>query len=262
MSRALRVLATLAFVSQFWPESSGSDLAPSYSSAGIVNSASNQAPLSPNAIASLYGTNLAYDTASVTQSDIGSGALPTVLAGVAVYVAGMPASLYYVSPLQINFLIPANLRPGDVVVFVARQGTRGPFATVTLLTASPGLYQVDGETIVATHSDGSRVTTAASASGGEVVLFYCTGLGPTNPDVISGQISQTLAPIQMLADLRVTVGTATLGAQQIFYAGVAPGVPGLYLIQAQLPDTMPADPAVQIALGAQISPPALKMAAQ
>ena len=65
MSRALRVLATLAFVSQLWPEGSGSNLAPSYSSASIVNSASNQAPLSANAIATVYGTNMAYDVASV-----------------------------------------------------------------------------------------------------------------------------------------------------------------------------------------------------
>jgi uncharacterized protein (TIGR03437 family) len=262
MSRALRVLATLAFVSQIWPEGSGSTLAPSYSSAGIVNSASNQAPLSPNSIASLYGINLAYDTASVSQSDIGSGALPTVLAGVAVFVAGLPAPLYYVSPLQINFLIPANLRTGDVTVFVARQGTRGPFATITLLDTSPGLYQVDADIIVATHADGSRVTHTAPAAGGEVVWFYCTGLGPTDPDVISGQISPVQAPIKMLADLRVTVGAATIAPGQIFYAGVAPGFPGLYLIQAQLPDSMPVDPAVQVALGAQISPPALKMPAK
>jgi uncharacterized protein (TIGR03437 family) len=262
MSRALRVLATLAFASQLWPEGSGSNLAPSYSSASIVNSASNQAPLSPNAIATLYGTDLAYATAGVAQSDLGSGVLPTVLAGVGVFVAGLPASLYYVSPQQINFLIPANLRPGNAIVFVAREGTRGPFATVALLAASPGLYQADADTIVATHGDGSRVTRDAPASGGEVVLFYCTGLGPTDPDVINGQISPVPAPIQMLADLRVTVGGATLDAQRIFYAGVAPGFPGLYHIKVQLPDPMHADPEVQIALGVQISPPALKLPAQ
>ena len=130
------------------------------------------------------------------------------------------------------------------------------------MDTSPGLYQVDAETIVATHGDGSRVTQAAPASGGEVVLFYCTGLGPTDPDVINGQISHKKAPIKMLADLRVTVGGATIDPRQIFYAGVAPGFPGLYLIQAQLPDTMPVDPAVQIALGPQISPPALKLPAK
>jgi hypothetical protein len=86
----LRVLATPAFVSQIWREGSGSALAPSYSFAGIVHSASNQAPLAPNAIASLYGINLVYETAGVSQSDIGSGALPTVLAGAAVLVAGRP----------------------------------------------------------------------------------------------------------------------------------------------------------------------------
>jgi uncharacterized protein (TIGR03437 family) len=75
------------------------------------------------------------------------------------------------------------------MVLVARQGTRGPFATITLLDTSPGLYQVDADLIVATHADGSRVTHTAPATGGEVLLFCSTGLGPTDPDVISGQIS-------------------------------------------------------------------------
>jgi len=94
-------------------------------------------------IASLFGTDLAYSTGAVSQTDVGAGAMPTVLAGVRVFVSGMPASLYYVSSKQINFLIPSDLRAGDVPVFVAREGTHGPILTLTLTDASPGLFQVD-----------------------------------------------------------------------------------------------------------------------
>src|SRR5258706_824005 len=262
MSRALRMLATLVLGSQLWAESPGRFLAPSYSAASIVNSASYQAAaLSANTIASLFGTDLAYSTGAVSQTDVGAGAMPTVLAGVRVFVSGMPASLYYVSPKQINFLIPAELRPGDATVFVAREGTHGPILTVTLADASPGLFQVDAATIVATHLDGSLLTNDAPGKAGEVVVIYCTGLGRTNPDVIDGQIAYMVAFIRAMPDLRVVVGGTPVDTGRIYYAGVTPGYPGLYQINVRLPDRFTANPEVRVALGEQISPPGLTISA-
>jgi uncharacterized protein (TIGR03437 family) len=262
MSRALRVLATLAFGSLLGAEGSGSYLAPSYSSASIVNSASFQtAALSPNTIASIFGTDLSYGTGGVSDADIGSGFLPLTLAGVRVFVAGIPASLYYVSPSQINFLIPAELLPGNVALYVAREGTRGPFVTLTLVDAFPGLYQSDAKTIVATHADGSLVIVAAPAQGGEVVILYGTGLGRTDPDVISGQFSKMEAPIQRIGDLHVFVAGTALDPQRIQYAGAAPGIPGVYLVTVRLPDRIPANPEVRLAMGDQTSPPSITLPA-
>ena len=92
--------------------------APSYSAASIVNAADNLAgPLAPNTIATIYGTGLAYGTKWLTPDDIRGGVLPTVLpgTGVRILVGGVLANLYYVSPLQINFLVPPNLLPGASV---------------------------------------------------------------------------------------------------------------------------------------------------
>ena len=80
--------------------------------AGVVN-AGSLAPFTaswaPGELVSIYGTNLAPTTAS-------DGSLPTTLSGVQVLVNGAPAPISFVSPGQINAVIPislnANVDPG------------------------------------------------------------------------------------------------------------------------------------------------------
>src|ERR1700694_270877 len=108
---------------------------PTYSTASIVNAADNQSgPLAPNCIATIYGTGLAYTTRALAASDIRNNALPTVLpgTGLRVLVSGIPAGIYYVSPTQINFLVPANLLPGPADIQIALDGLAGPDILVQL----------------------------------------------------------------------------------------------------------------------------------
>src|SRR5947209_20253641 len=84
--------------------------APAYSSAAVVNSATATADaLAPNAIASIYGTNLSFDIQAAPQFSTLSDMLPETLAGGRVYVAGVETRVDSVSPGRINCLIP-NLR--------------------------------------------------------------------------------------------------------------------------------------------------------
>src|SRR4051812_11780421 len=77
-----------------------------YSAASIVNAATQTAnALAPNTIATVYGQNLAYASYGLTAGDVNGGTMPTSLQGVSVLVRGIPASLFYISPGQINFLI-------------------------------------------------------------------------------------------------------------------------------------------------------------
>src|SRR5260370_8912426 len=81
--------------------------APSYSAASIVNAADNLAvPLAPNTLPTIYGTGLASGTKWLTAHDICGGLLPTVLTGAGgrSLVSGRLAHLFFVSPLQTNFL--------------------------------------------------------------------------------------------------------------------------------------------------------------
>jgi uncharacterized protein (TIGR03437 family) len=258
---ALLLPATLAFGPLLYAESSGKSTAPSYSTDRIVNSATNMADaLAPNAIASIYGTNLSYGVGGAAYS--GNGYLPEFLAGVRVYVAGFPAGLYYVSPQQINFLIPSYLRPGDVDLFVGREGTAGPHVQITLHPVGPGFFQWGPGLIAATHADGRVITKLSPARAGETVVLYGTGLGSTDPAVVNGQVSMVPAQIVLLSDLRVLVAGTALDSASIFYAGVTPGIPGLYQINLKLPKPLAPDPEIRIVFGDQSSPAAMQLPVQ
>ncbi|HBY61821.1 MAG TPA: hypothetical protein DEH78_18525, partial [Solibacterales bacterium] len=121
---------------------------PTYTAAGLVNAATNlPGPLAPNTIASLYGSGLAWGTRAITAEDIRAGYLPTRLigSGATVQVARIAAPLYYVSPTQINLLVPSSLEPGDYVLQTTLDGRAGPEVKVTLQPAAPGLFLSNGE---------------------------------------------------------------------------------------------------------------------
>jgi uncharacterized protein (TIGR03437 family) len=236
--------------------------APLYSADSLVNAADNQPGfLAPNAIATLYGKNLAYGTQALAPGDIRSGVLPTVLpgTGVRVFVAGLPANLYYVSPTQINFLIPPNLLTGSVNLQLVIDGLAGPVVSVQLAPAAPALFQLDQQNAVATLADGSVLTPNASARPGDLIILYATGLGQTVPPIRYGELPTTAAPLKQLADFRVLLDGVAVDATAIAYAGVAPGYAGLYQINVMLPGLTGSNPEIRIALSDAISKPGLKL---
>jgi hypothetical protein len=73
----------------------------------VGNSASFQSTLSPGALVSIFGSNLADLTLSTTFDDTGN--FPTSAADTAVTFNGAAAPLLYVSPGQINAIVPFSL---------------------------------------------------------------------------------------------------------------------------------------------------------
>lgn len=260
MRTVLPLTAALAAVSLAVAESTLPSTAPSYSVAGIVNSASN-APdaLAPNAIATVYGTNLSYSTGSAFVVMPTAGWLPVDIDAVRVYVGGVAAPLYYVSPTQINFVIPAELRPGDVDFFTSHDGLAGPLVRITVHDAGPALYPWGQGMIASTHADGSIITKDHPAHAGETVVVYGTGLGKTDPQLATGSISMVAAQIRLLSEFQVLVAGTALQSKSIQYAGVTPGIPGLYQVNLVLPKQVGRDPEIRIAIGNQISPAGMKL---
>jgi len=83
MYRYSLLLAVLALCPMLPAESSRKSTAPAYTAASVVNSASNLADaLAPNAIATIYGTDLSYGTSQASSGNIVNRMLPSVLAGV------------------------------------------------------------------------------------------------------------------------------------------------------------------------------------
>jgi uncharacterized protein (TIGR03437 family) len=248
------LIAALALAAALCAQDSN---APNYTAAGIVNGASFATGLAPNTIVSIFGTNLSWDTQVVTASEMSGDVMPTSLGNVEVYFEGWPAYLYFVSPLQINFLVPSSLLPGTFQFWVDRQGTRGPIVTVTLQNAAPAMFQYPAGTAIATHVDGSLVSGNAPATAGEIVTLWATGLGNTIPELEDGVLPDDIQWLSRLNQFAVQINGAALDASAILYAGVAPGYAGLYQVNVQLPDPLPANPEIRLALAGATSPAGL-----
>ena len=258
MSAARLLLAALVVLPCLWPDTSGI-LLPAFSTDSIVNAANNRAAwLAPNALATIYGTNLSYSTAQVTPSSLGQGSLPFVLGGVRVFVSDFKAPLVFVSPTQINFLIPGDLLPGPATVRVDREGVTAPATRITLLETAPALFQIGPAAIAATHADGSLITPETPARSGDFAILYGTGLGRTIPDQDPGRISYLAAPIRRFSDFRVLLDGVAVPVGNVTYAGASPGFPGLYQVNVRLP-AISGTPELRIAIGEQSSQSALQL---
>jgi uncharacterized protein (TIGR03437 family) len=102
---------------------------------------------------------------------------------------GQPAQVLYASRRQINGQVPSGLKPGEVLVSVAKQPADGPQQVdrqpVTLSWNAPVILHESSGAPRIYHLDGERpITGDDPALPGEAIVAYCTGLGqPATPFV-------------------------------------------------------------------------------
>jgi uncharacterized protein (TIGR03437 family) len=191
------------------------------------------AALAPGTIVAIYGQNLAAAAAQPTTIP-----LPTTFNGTSVIVGGMEAPLYYVSPTQVNAQIPFELQPGSQYdVIVSANGALTNTQPIQLSSATPGLAAFSNGTLIAQHTDGSLVSQTSPAMAGEYLVAYLAGLGDTTVAVASGAAS----PSSPLATPSATLTLTVDGTQYpILFAGLTPGLVGLYQMNFQVPPGLPA----------------------
>src|SRR5689334_5356991 len=113
---------------------------PSYSAAGIVNASNYSAgPFAPGSVVTIFGSGLARSATSFPASDNASS-LPYELNFARVYVQDQLVPLLFVSPSQINFVMPYEQLAGPTKVRVVSDGVSGPEAVVQLADAAPALF--------------------------------------------------------------------------------------------------------------------------
>lgn len=191
--------------------------APTIGSLGLVNAASYSATsISAGSFVTLFGANLSSSTAQPS-----SLPYPTSLAGISVSIAGEKCGLTYVSPGQINFVVPSDIPPGRYIVSAGAATTEAIITTV-----SPGIFTVNGN---GTGVPLAQVT-AILPDGTQVALspYQCTttctiaamSLPPGTTDVyvvLYGTGFRSLG--------KAMVG-GTLSAD-VVYSGAVPTYPGL-----------------------------------
>ena len=231
--------------------------APFYTADSIANTAASVANFyAPNTFITIYGQNLAFVTKAITPGDINGGILPTALTGtgVRVLVNQIAADIYYVSPSQVNLLVPTILIGGAATVQLEVNGVAGPAVSIVLGATAPSLFQIDASTVLATHADGSLVTSDSPAHGNEEIVLWATGLGPTSPAAIPNQVPEIAALLTAFSQFQVLLNGVAVDHIRIAYAGVTPGYAGLFQINLILPQDVPENPEVRVATADATSP--------
>ena len=106
----------------------------------VANAASfSSTAVARGSIAIAFGTNLANTTLTAP-----SGTAPLTLGGVSVQVGGVAAGLVFVSPSQINFIVPAGVAAADLVA--VRVNNNGTFSSgrVKVADVAPGVFTANG----------------------------------------------------------------------------------------------------------------------
>lgn len=208
---------------------------------GILNAASFSPvtnSVATGEILTMYGQNLANSTMRAT-------ALPlqTSMAGVQVMINGTAAPIVDVSPTRIDAIVPYSTSGGLVQIQVVNNGTQSNAVTLYQGDCSPAVFTLtsnglgDGAIL---HSDFSVVNSSNPAKQGEVVQIYLTGLGAVSPPVADGAAAPSTPLTGTTTSYEVWIGGAFSGVQgTVQFQGLAPGFPGLYQINAQIPANAP-----------------------
>src|SRR5450759_2806848 len=209
--------------------------APSVTAANVVSAATLVAgPMSSNSWVTIFGSNLGVTTRGWADSDFVNGQIPFSLDGVSVLLNqfGAPRLAYvgYVSPTQVNFLLPSDLIATATTVQVRNPAGTNTALPITVSANAPQVFTTDGKTVLGAHVNGSLLGKAAPAAPGETIVVYGTGLGATSPALIPGQVPTDAVSLATLP--QVTIGGA---AATVSFAGVVPGTAGVYQINVQVP---------------------------
>ncbi len=233
---------------------------PCYTAASIANSAANVAGYyAPNSFLSIYGTNLANVTKVIGLNDIGTGTLPVSLqgTGVGVLIGGIAGYVYYVSPGQVNVLIPE----------AAHSGSGDDTSRKPQHLWSRGSDHAHGDSSGAVPTGrGERHRHAWQRSPSHAPIpresparsWFCTRLASGNQRLRSSAGPSRVAawPVANRGDFQVQLNGIAVDPKSIQYVGDTPGFAGLFQINLRLPANSPPNPEIRIGFTGSLSPPA------
>jgi uncharacterized protein (TIGR03437 family) len=208
---------------------------------GIADPFTYSHGIAPGAWVSIYGANLSAATQS--WSPVLNQPIATTLGGVTVTINGIAAPISYVSPTQVNILVPSNVGEGPVSVVVTNSTGSATYSTLST-TYLPAIYcnlaagsvpaqlyvtavdPVTGEYVGNSLVD-SRVTRPARP--GETVDLYAVGLGPpTGSQFPTGTLFSAAYPLS----LGFAVNLGGVANTPVYAALVGPG---LYQVRFTVP---------------------------
>ncbi|HWE49497.1 MAG TPA: hypothetical protein VG273_06905 [Bryobacteraceae bacterium] len=229
------------------------DPTPSITPAGANTAAAygSYSAIAPGTWMEIYGVNLVTNTRTATWANSFTGnQAPSTLAGTTVTIAGLPAYIDYVSPAQVNVLVPSGIPTGSQQIVVTTAGGTSTGYTTTINPIEPGVlaplsFMINGaQNVVAVFSNTTIYVLPNSIAGvatavakpGDYITMYGIGFGPVTPNLTAGQL------VEVSNSLPASLGITFAGVSgTIQYAGLAPGYTGLYQFNVQVPNVGPSN---------------------
>ena len=211
---------------------------------GLANGASFNTSYSPGMLVSVFGSQLAPSVQAA-----GSVPLPFSMNGVAATINSVAAPLYYVSPGQLNLQIPHETAANANALLSVNNNGKITTKSFAISSASPGIF---------TNQNKAPVPNT-SASRGQIVSLFVTGVGLLSPQVVtgSGPSPQTAIANLPRPTLNATVTVGGVNAP-ISFIGNTVGLVGVIQINYQVPAGVPTGAApVVVSIGGVQSSPAL-----
>jgi uncharacterized protein (TIGR03437 family) len=225
---------------------------------GVAEAFNGQVGSAQSTWTALYGSNLARAVRTWDGAIVGTQ-LPLSLDGVTVSINGKPAPIYFVSPNQVNVLAPLDDLTGNVQITLNNVNGASRALTIRKAEVLPAFYApfADGNKLMVTAValDGTLVGKAGvdprvtrGGRSGEIIQFFATGFGKTNPSVPADQLFAGVPEL-------VTAPRVTIGGKEAALLGKGNLVsPGLYQFNLTIPDLAAGDHVIVAVIGTTSSP--------
>jgi uncharacterized protein (TIGR03437 family) len=226
---------------------------------GVAPPIAVQSAAAPNpgvtmdSIGSIYGSDLAANA-----QPAGVQPPPLSLGGITLTVtdsdgAARAAPLMYVSPSQINFVVPSGTAAGAATFSIGSGGTTPITTSGAVQTVAPTLFSMSGDGKGVAAATAVQVSSSSPQTQTPVPVFQCTAAGcVSTPIAVSANAIVYLTlygtGIRNRSSLsNVSVIINGIGAP-VLYAGPQPSFEGLDQVNVQLPVTLGGSGEVNVVL--------------
>lgn len=199
-----------------------------------------------DSIVSVFGVNLSTVTAGTAAV---TTPLPTTLADTTVTVRDSQgtdrlAQLFFVGPLQINYLVPSGTATGTATVTIRNALGEQSVGTINITSVTPGLFTGNADGAGAVVGKAIRVRNGVQSAREDIVVLDAAtnkfvakpiDFAPTTEDVFVELYGTGLRNRSSQANVSVEIGGGTIPVE---YASVAPGFFGLDQVNIKLPASL------------------------
>ncbi|OFW27946.1 MAG: hypothetical protein A3J28_12950 [Acidobacteria bacterium RIFCSPLOWO2_12_FULL_60_22] len=174
-------------------------------------------------------------------------------------IGSVEAPLLFVGPGQVNFQVPPGISLGDSVPLQVQKADGSTLlSTVRVVVTSPRIFtalrtgQGQGAVLNQDYSQNGNpqlIPGAKPAARGSVIRIFATGAGETDPPLLPGEAAPAGGNPLVLTRVQPTVSIGGIPAT-VLDSVMAPGYPGVWQVDAEVPPTVTPGPAVSLFISA------------